>query len=367
MGHILLGEILDYFNEIAPVKLQESYDNSGLLIGQRQQTISRALVTLDITEEVMDEAIADGCDLIIAHHPLIFKGIKKLTGSNLTERLVVKAIKNDIAIYAIHTNLDNVIDGVNGILADKLKVTNTKILSPKSSGLYKVITFCPIDHMSNIQTAMFNAGAGHIGNYDSCSYYTDGNGTFRALEGTNPFVGNKNELHTENEYRLETIVPDSNLSRVISAMIEAHPYEEPAYDIYKLENNAYDTGSGMIGELMEEMDITSYLNFVKEVLGTEYIKHNRLINRKVKRVAICGGSGSFLIDDAARQKADLFITSDIKYHDYFEHVGNMTIADAGHFETEQPVKELIYSLLKKNFPNFALQISKQSNNPVSFL
>ncbi len=180
-------------------------------------------------------------------------------------------------------------------------------------------------------------------------------------------MGNKNELHTENEYRLETIVPDSNLSRVISAMIEAHPYEEPAYDIYKLENNAYDTGSGMIGELMEEMDITSYLNFVKEVLGTEYIKHNRLINRKVKRVAICGGSGSFLIDDAARQKADLFITSDIKYHDYFEHVGNMTIADAGHFETEQPVKELIYSLLKKNFPNFALQISKQSNNPVSFL
>lgn len=367
MRPISLKEIISYFESFAPAKLQESYDNSGLLIGRPETEISKALITLDITDEVMKEAIESKCNLIIAHHPIIFKGLKKLTGANLVERLVEEAIKNDIAIYAIHTNLDNIEQGVNGILASKLNIKNTRILSPGKSNLYKVITFCPVDHMKNIQDAMFAAGAGHIGNYDSCSYYTDGSGTFRALEGTNPFVGNKNELHTENEYRMETIVPDYNLNKVISAMIKAHPYEEPAYDIYKLENQSVNTGSGMIGTLEVPTDITEYLTFVKDTLGSSYIKHNMLVTKPVERVAICGGSGSFLIDHAARNKADIFITSDIKYHDYFEYQGSMTIADAGHFETEQPVKELIYSLLKKNFPNFALQISKQSINPVSFL
>lgn len=362
-----INDITKFLESFAPTSLQESYDNSGLIVGSNNHEVNKVLVTLDITEEVLEEAIAEKCDMIVAHHPMVFKGLKRFNGSDLTERLVIKAIKSDIAIYAIHTNLDNVSGGVNGILAERLGLKNTKILLPKNEGLRKIVCFCPTEQLEKVQSAMFDAGAGHIGNYDSCSYYGDGTGTFRALDGSNPFVGNKNELHHENEKRIETIVPDYKVASVISAMIAAHPYEEPAYDIYKLENPNNSVGSGMIGVIESEMPITEYLNFVKKTLGTKFIKHNRLIDRPVKKVAICGGSGSFLINTAARQNADLFISADIKYHDFFEHLGKMTIADAGHFETEQPVKELIYALLKKKFPNFALQISKVGGNPVSFL
>lgn len=362
-----IRHITDILENIAPLQLQESYDNSGLLIGSAEEEIDKLLITLDVTEEVIDEAIDKSCGMIIAHHPLIFGGIKRLTGSDLTERLVVKSIKNNIAIYAIHTNLDNVSNGVNEILTKKLNLINTKILSPKKSGLYKIAVYCPISHLGVLQDAMFNSGSGHIGNYDSCSYYSEGKGTFRALDGTNPYVGKQGELHTENEYRLETIVSEYNLHKTINAMLKAHPYEEPAYDIYKLENSPADIGSGMIGELKIPLDIKEYLQFVKTALGAQNLKHNSLINKKVKKVAICGGSGSFLIQSAARQNADVFITADIKYHDFFEYQGKMTIVDAGHYETEQPVKELIYEILKEKFPNFALQISEKSKNPVMFL
>ncbi len=366
MHYQKLKVITNALEDFAPLNLQESYDNSGLLIGSAEDNISNILITLDITDEVMDEAIEKSVDLIIAHHPIIFKGIKRLTDSNLTERIVVKAIKNNIAIYAIHTNLDNVKRGVNEVLSRKLNLVNTKVLSPKNEGLIKLVTFCPLDKLSEIQEAMFEAGAGYIGDYDKCSYYTDGNGTFRALEGTNPYVGNKGEVHTEKEFRLETIVPEYMLNRVLRAMINSHPYEEPAYDIYKLSNQQLNVGSGMIGELETPQDVTKYLEFVKEVIGAKYLKHNQLIDKPVSKVAICGGSGSFLIGAAVKQKADIFITSDIKYHDYFEHSGLMTLVDAGHYETEQPVKELIYDILKKKFPNFAVQISERSKNPVSF-
>jgi len=364
---MIIKEITDYLEKIAPINVQESYDNTGLLIGSPNNNINKTLITLDVTEEVINEAIKEKCELIIAHHPVIFKGLKKLTGSNLTERLVVKAIKSDIAIYAIHTNLDNVIGGVNSILAHKLGIKNTKILRPKSGGLNKVVTFCPSKYTEKVQQAMFNAGAGNIGNYDNCSYLGKGIGTFRAMEGSTPFVGKKNMIHNEEEYRIETIVPDFNLKNVIVAMIEAHPYEEPAYDLYSLNNTNSTIGSGLIGELESEIPIEQYLHTVKQTLGTKYIKHNALIKRPVKKVAICGGSGSFLIDKAAQNKADLFISADIKYHEYFECAGNMTIADAGHYETEHLVKELLYSLLKEKFPNFALQISEKNDNPISFL
>ena len=364
---MLIKEISNYLETIAPISLQESYDNSGLLIGSPEKRITKALITLDVTEEVINEAIIKRCEIIIAHHPVIFKGLKRLTGSNLTERLVLKSIKSDIAIYAIHTNLDNLLSGVNSILAKKLQLKNIKILLPKHGGLNKVVTFCPLKHTEKVQEAMFNAGAGHIGNYDNCSYSGSGKGTFRALDGSNPFVGKKKILHTEEEYRIEVIVPNFQLSGVIKAMVEAHPYEEPAYDIYTLNNTNSTIGSGIIGELIQDVPIKEYLKKVKQTLGTKYIKHNKLIGKPVKKVAICGGSGSFLINAAAQNKADLFITSDIKYHEYFEHIGNMTIADAGHFETEHPVKELLYSLLKEKFPNFALQISVMDVNPISFL
>ncbi len=364
---MLVKKISQCLEELFPVSLQESYDNSGLLIGSQNKDVSKALITLDVTHDVLDEAIDQGCGLIIAHHPLIFSGLKKLTGDNITEEIVIKAIQSDIAVYAVHTNMDNSIGGVNSILSQKLGLTNTRILSPGNSGLSKVVCFCPVSHLETVQQSMFLAGAGNIGNYDSCSYFSGGTGTFRALSGSNPFVGEQDKLHKEEEFRLETIVPDYKLNAVVRAMIKSHPYEEPAYDIYKLQNKHNTTGSGMIGELEVETDIVEYLKYVKSSLNVAYLKHNELINRKVKKVAVCGGSGSFLINNAAKQGADIFISSDIKYHDFFEHLGNMTIVDAGHFETEHPVKELLYSILKEKFPNFALQISKKNASPISFL
>jgi dinuclear metal center YbgI/SA1388 family protein len=352
--------------EMAPIGLQESYDNSGLLIGSPDTVINKVLITLDLTEEVVDEAISEKCDLIIAHHPLIFKGIKRLNGNNLTERLLVRLIKADIAVYAIHTNLDNVKTGVNGMLADKLGLLHKKILAPKGN-LQKLVTFCPTSHADAVREAIFTAGAGHIGNYDSCSYNLNGKGTFRPIEGSDPFVGKKDELHFENEVRIESIAPQFKMPLIIKSMIDAHPYEEVAYDIYPLENKNPETGAGMIGELEFETDPKVFLETVKKILGSKAIKHSPLIQREIKKVAICGGSGAFLIDSAKRAGADVFITGDVKYHDFFEHHGEMTIVDAGHYETEQFTKELIYSILKEKFPTFAVLISKINTNPVDIL
>jgi len=355
---MLIKDITNFLEEFAPLSLQESYDNSGLLIGTASNTVTKVLITLDVTEEVINEAVSKKCELIIAHHPVIFNGIKKLTNSNSTERLVVKAIKANMAIYAIHTNLDSVVGGVNGILANKLGIINPKILLAKDGGFNKIICFCPTEHTNRVKNAMFNAGAGKIGNYDSCSFISEGTGTFKPLTGSNPFVGTEDQFHNENENRIEVIIPSYRLNNAILAMKNSHPYEEPAYDIYTLNNVNTMVGSGLIGYLANPTPIEEYLKTVKRILGAKYIKHNKLINRPVKKIAICGGSGSFLINTAAQKKADVFITADIKYHEYFEHVETMTIVDAGHYETENPVKELIYALLKEKFPNFALQKTK---------
>ena len=362
-----LSKIVTFFNEIAPEKLQEAYDNSGLLIGDAKSEISKALISLDVTSDVIDEAISNNCNLIIAHHPMIFKPIKKLTGGNLTEKLIVKAIKNDIAIYAIHTNLDNISNGVNDILAKKINLKNTQILAPSSSKLNKIVCFCPIQHAEQVRNAMFDAGAGHIGNYDNCSFNLEGKGSFRALDNSKPFVGKKGEIHLETEIRIETVVPDFKINQVVKNMIKAHPYEEVAYDIYVLENQSLITGAGMIGELDEEIEIRDFLLKVKQKLNTPHLRHNKLLDKKVKRIAICGGSGSFLINRAHAKGADVYITGDIKYHEFFDHQDEMTIVDAGHYETEQFTKELISSFLIENFPNFAVQISETKTNPVSFL
>ena len=364
---MIINEICSCIEQYAPPVLQESYDNSGLLIGSPDTEIDKALITLDVTEAVIDEAIDNKCGLIIAHHPLIFKGLKRLTGSSLTEQLVVKAIKADIAIYAVHTNLDNVINGVNGKLAEKLGLINSKVLSVREGGLKKLVVFCPPEYAEKVRDALFTAGAGHIGNYDSCSYNVSGKGSFRGLEGADPFVGAKGKLHFEEEIRIETIVPNFKIGVVLKAMTNAHPYEEVAYDIYPLDNSNQNIGAGMIGELENEQDPASFLAYVKKTLHSKVIKHSPLIGKKIKKVAICGGSGSFLINDAYRAGADIFITGDIKYHDFFEYNGQMTIADAGHYETEQFTKELLHSILKEKFPNFALLNSGIHTDPVSVL
>jgi len=340
-----IKELIQCLERLAPLSLQESYDNSGLLIGSPGKEVHKALIALDVTHAVMDEAIAKGAGLIIAHHPLIFKTLKKLQGGNLVEDLVIKAIKNDVAVYAIHTNLDNVSGG-------KLK---------------KVVVFVPESHLDQVRTAMMEAGAGHIGNYSHCSFVSHGEGSFKALEGTHPFVGKQGELHYEKEARLETIVPDTLLNNVLQAMRAVHPYEEVAFDIYDLENKSITTGSGMTGELPEAMDPLDFLSMVKTRLGALAIRHGWLIDRKVKKVAICGGSGSFLMEKAFRRGADAFVTADLKYHDFFFYQNQMILVDAGHYETEQFTKELIFDYLKEKFPTFALQISEENTNPVSFM
>jgi len=362
-----LSEITSFLNSRIPLSLQESYDNCGLLIGDSDAAITGALICLDVTGEVLDEAVEKNCNLVIAHHPLIFSGIKNLTGQTGIEHLVIRAIKENIAIFALHTNLDNHYEGVNHQLSSKLGLLNPEILRPMSGMLRKLVTFCPASHAGIVRDAIFNAGAGEIGNYNNCSYNSQGEGTFRALTGANPFVGELGKLHTEPEVRIETIFPAYLENSVISALKLVHPYEEVAYDIYPLANKHNRIGAGMIGTLPEAVEAEKFLMNVKEILQTGCIRHTNLKNKKVQRIAVCGGSGSFLIQDAISCNADIYITGDIKYHDFFIPGNRMILADVGHFESEQFTKDLIYTLLKKKFTTFALFISGTNTNPVNYL
>ena len=362
-----IKELIKCLESYAPTDLQETYDNAGLLIGDPEKEVNRALICLDLTMEVLDEAIEDGSGMIISHHPLIFKGLKKLTGGNDMERIVIKAIKNDVAVYAIHTNLDNVFRGVNAMLCAKLGIHDATILRPLSGLLNKLVTFCPKDHADQVREALFAAGAGHIGNYDSCSYNLEGFGTFRAGEGSDPYVGEKGKLHREMETRIEVIFPDHLTKNLLTALDSAHPYEEVAYDIYPLKNDFQQAGAGMIGMLDKPMDEKSFLLMLKKNLRAGVIRHSPLTGKKISKLAVCGGSGSFLIKDAMACGADAFVTADMKYHKFFEAEGKMLIADAGHYETEQYTKELIYNILNEKFPTFALRISQINTNAVHYL
>jgi dinuclear metal center YbgI/SA1388 family protein len=364
---IKIKEIVKPLEELAPLFLQESYDNSGLLIGHADNETDSVLITLDITEEILEEAKLKKCNLIISHHPLIFNGLKRITGENKTERMVEKAIKNNLGIYACHTNVDNVSNGVNGILCQEMGLVNRKILSPGKGLLRKLVTFCPAEHAEKVRKALFDVGAGHIGNYDSCSFNAPGTGSFRGSEHTNPFVGEKGKLHYENEIRIETIYPVYLEGTILKALFSAHPYEEVAYDLYKLENKFSRTGAGMMGELEKETDEIEFLTFLKKITKSVCIRHSGLTGQKIKKVAVCGGSGSFLIEEALKAGADIFITSDVKYHDFFKGNSQMLIADVGHYESEQFAKELIYSILKNNFPTFAVLISELNTNSVNYL
>lgn len=358
--------ITECIEQIAPISLQESYDNAGLIIGSSDSEVDRLLLCIDVTEDVLNEAIEKNCQMIISHHPLIFKGLKKINGKNSIENIIINSIKNNIAIYAAHTNLDNIITGVNSIFAQKLGLKNLQILQPKRELLYKLVTYCPVEHADNVRNAICDAGAGYIGNYDNCSFNIEGTGTFRALENANPFVGKTKELHHENEIRIETIFPYYIEKEVINALKKAHPYEEIAFDIYKLNNELNTIGSGLIGEI-EPLDEMVFLKNLKSTFNAKSIRHTKILDKPIRRVAICGGSGSFLIHDAIAAKADIFITGDIKYHDFFEAEGKIIITDIGHFESEQFTKELLYTIITKKFPNFAVLISERNTNPIHYL
>ena len=362
-----IGTITDYLETIAPISYQESYDNSGLLIGEKRNEATGALFTLDVTEAVVDEAIALGYNLIIAHHPLIFKPLKRINESNEVGRCLIKAVKNDIAIYAAHTNLDNAPDGVNAMICKKLGMVQTKILEPAGDLLNKIIVFVPTNHAENVRNELFKAGAGRLGEYSSCSFNAAGQGTFKAGSNAKPYVGEPGELHFEEETRIEVLCENHNLNRVLKAMIQAHPYEEVAYDVYPLSNKNQYVGAGMIGELPESMDEMSFLHKVKNTFGPGCLKYSPLTNKKVKKVAVCGGSGNFLISNALAAGADAFITGEIKYHDYFMAENNILLIEAGHYETEQFTKDLLHQVVKEKFTTFATRISAIPTNPVNYL
>jgi dinuclear metal center YbgI/SA1388 family protein len=359
--------ICEALEKLAPLSLQEDYDNSGLLIGDKNKPINKALICLDVTEEVIEEAILEGMEMIIAHHPLIFNSLKRITGSNSVERMVQKAIENRIAIYAIHTNLDNVFEGVNQIFAQQLKLQNLKILQPKSELLKKLIVYVPVNHTEKLRDALFAVGAGNIGNYDSCSFQAKGEGSFKALSGSHPYVGSQDKLHIEKEDKLEMIFPNYLNNLILKTLYENHPYEEPAFDLIKLENKWGNSGAGMIGQLENPMDEIDFLNFVKERTGTKCIRHSPVRTKKVQKIALCGGSGSFLIKAAKTEGADVFISGDIKYHEFFEAENQILIADIGHYESEQFTKQLLVDYLNKKFPNFAVRISERNTNVVNYL
>lgn len=362
-----IREITNYLESIAPLEYQESYDNAGLILGNPSDEITGALITLDVTEKVVDEAIKDGFKLIISHHPLIFHAIKKINGKSDLEKSLIKAVKNDIAIYASHTNLDSVTGGVNSKICEKLGLINCKVLSPVKGNLKKLVTFIPSDHFEKVQKAIFDAGAGHIGNYDSCGYSVEGVGSFRGNESTNPFVGEKGQLHLEQEKRFETIFHSHIQGKVINALLESHPYEEVAYDIYPLDNMMPATGMGMIGELKNAMDERDFLLLTKDIFKSGAVRHSPLLSKPVKKIAVCGGSGGFLIKQAIALNADMFITADLKYNQFFDAEGKIVIADIGHYESEQYTKEVIYELLTKKFPKFAIRLSEINTNPINYL
>ena len=361
-----LKEIASYLENLAPLSLQESYDNAGLIVGDANIEVSSVLIALDVTEEIIDEAINKKVQLIVAHHPIIFSGLKKITGKSYVERSLIKAIKNDIAIYAAHTNLDSVTGGVNSKICEKLKLHDCRILQPAAGQLKKLVTFIPVDHSDKVREAVFNAGAGNIGNYDSCGYTTNGTGSFRGDENSQPFVGEKGKIHSEKEIRFETIFPAYLQGKIIQALLNSHPYEEVAYDIYALENKFDKVGMGMVGFLSAPISENEFLSLLKNTFNTGVIKHTALLGKEVKKIAVCGGSGSFLLKQAIAARADFFVSGDFKYHQFFDAEKKIIIADIGHFESEQFTKELFYELLTKKFPKFAIHLSEANTNPVFY-
>jgi dinuclear metal center YbgI/SA1388 family protein len=361
-----ISHFIEVLEKWAHPSLQETYDNSGLLTGNGGWQCKGVLVCLDATEEVINEALSRGCNLVIAHHPIIFKGLKRITGKTYIERAVITAIKNDIAIYAFHTNLDNVLNGVNTKMAERLGLINCRVLLPKPSQLKKLFTFVPGQYAEAVRSAIFEAGAGHIGNYSETSFNAEGTGTFKAGEGANPFVGNLGERHTEPEIKIEIIFPSWLENHVITALKTSHPYEEVAYDIVSLDNDLQTVGSGLIGELATEMNSAGFLELLKQQFRLKVIRHTAVPYKNIKKVALCGGAGSFLTARALGAGVDAFVTADVKYHEFFDAEGRMLLADIGHWESEQFTIELIHDFLKEKFPTFAVLKTGVKTNPVEY-
>ncbi|WP_276165742.1 Nif3-like dinuclear metal center hexameric protein [Zobellia alginiliquefaciens] len=360
-------EVTDIIEDLAPLPYAESFDNVGLLVGNSATKVSGILVTLDTLENVVDEAIEHKCNLIVSFHPIIFGGLKKLTGKSYVERVVIKAIKNDIAIYSMHTALDNVPQGVNAKICEVLGIKNPQILIPQKETIKKLTTYVPVKDAETLREALFNAGAGNIGNYSNCSFSSKGTGSYKAEENANPTIGEIGKTHYEEEAQLNVTFSKIHQARVMKALFTSHPYEEVAYEVITLENTNQNIGMGMIGNLEKPVDDISFLEDIKLKMGAEGIRHSQLLDKKVQKVAVLGGSGAFAIGVAKASGADILVTADIKYHEFYKAEGKMIIADIGHYESEQFTKNLLVDYLTKKIPNFAIRLSESKTNPIKYL
>jgi len=362
-----IKDITNYLEKLAPLHYAEDFDNVGLLVGNYDTEVKGVLVTLDTLESVIDEAIEKNCNLILSFHPIIFSGLKKLNGTTYVERVVLKAIKNDIAIYSIHTALDNSFKGVSFKMAEILKLKNTRVLLPKQGLIKKLTTYVPIDDAEKVRTALFNAGAGAIGNYNDCSFNFEGNGTYRGNENSNPTKGEKGRLHTEKETFISVIFEKHLQDNILKTLFKTHPYEEVAYDIVTTDNAHQHIGMGMIGELPKAMDEIKFLSLLKEKFHLKSIRHSQLLGKPIQKVAVLGGSGSFAIDAAKKDGADIYISSDFKYHEFYKAENQLILADIGHYESEQFTKNLLVDYLTKKFRNFAIILANTNTNPINYI
>ncbi len=370
-----IKDIIKILNDWVPLEYSEGFDNTGLLVGNEKHSVTGILITLDTLETVVDEAIEKDCNLIISFHPIIFSGLKKIVGKSYVERVIQKAIKNDIAIFAIHTALDNSWHGVNAMICEKIGLINRKILIPQKASIKKLTTYVPEASAESLRTALFDAGAGSIGNYDNCSFNMSGIGSYKGNEDSNPVKGDIGKLHLEKEVQIGITFGKHLEKNILRALFQAHPYEEVAYEISTLENENQQLGMGMIGALEKEIDSIEFLNNLKHRMNTECIRYSPLLlNKAIKKVAVLGGSGSFAIEAAIKAGADIFISADFKYHDFFRAENRIILADIGHYESEQFTKDLLHSAITKKIANFApalsvnkVFISKINTNPISYL
>jgi dinuclear metal center YbgI/SA1388 family protein len=361
-----IEQIITYLETIAPPALQETYDNAGLIIGDSNWECTGILCCLDATETVIEESIEKKCNLVVAHHPIIFSGLKKINGKTYIERTVIKAIQNNIAIYALHTNLDNVLHGVNNIIATKLGLRNLSVLSSKNSQLKKLYFFVPAENAAKVMNAIFATGGGDIGNYSECSFTVNGVGTFKPNEFSNPYIGKKEIRYEAEELKIEILFPAYLQTQILSSLKANHPYEEVAYEVISIDNAHQEIGSGVIGVLSEPMNEKDFFTKLKKIFKLKVIKHTALRNKSIEKVAICGGAGSFLIQNAINSKSDIYITSDVKYHEYFDADGQIIIADIGHYESEQFTIDLFVSILEEKFPTFAVLKTGVNTNAVHY-
>ena len=338
----------------------------GLLVGTYNTEVTGILVTLDTIESVVDEAIAKKCNLIVSFHPIIFNGLKKINDNSYVERVVTKAIKNNIAIYSMHTALDNVKEGVSGKMAEILDLKNCQILVSKANTIKKLTTYVPLKDAERVRTTLFEASAGNIGNYDNCSFNVAGKGTFKANENANPTIGLKGQLHTENETQINVTFQSHLEANILKTLFEVHPYDEVAYEITGLFNKNQKIGMGVVGTLEAPIKATKFLNILAKKFNAKGIRHSKLSDKNISKVAVLGGSGSFAIDAAKRAKADVYVTADLKYHDFFKAENKVLLVDIGHFESEQFTKNLIVDYLTKKFLNFAIILSETNTNPITY-